>query len=69
MYFDFDLFRFIVFIAYFRLQKAVKDILRLLQSRDTGPWTTSKVSNLERAIGVIGRILDKKVYSRPHSLG
>lgn len=46
---------------YFRLQKVVKDVNKYLQTQESGPWPQSKVSALDRALGEIGRIMDRKV--------
>lgn len=50
-----------LFISYARLHKVIKDITKYLQSHDSGPWPQNKVSALDRALGEIGRILEKKV--------
>ena len=44
-----------------RLQKLVKDLTKYLQTDDRGPWPQHKVSALDRAVGEIGRIMEKKV--------
>lgn len=43
-----------------KLQKLVKDVNKYLQSQDTGPWPQNKVSALDRALGEMSRILEKK---------
>ncbi|KAK3584862.1 hypothetical protein CHS0354_027613 [Potamilus streckersoni] len=43
-----------------KMQKVVKDINKYLQSSDSGPWTQNKVSALDKALGEISRILDRK---------
>ncbi|XP_059161498.1 S phase cyclin A-associated protein in the endoplasmic reticulum-like isoform X2 [Physella acuta] len=43
-----------------KLHKVIKDINKYLQSQDSGPWPQNKVSALDRALGEIGRILEKK---------
>lgn len=54
--------RFVMVTAlYFRLQKLVKDVNKYLQCPDTGPWPQNRVTALDRALGEIIRILDKKV--------
>ena len=57
-----------------RLQKLVKDVSKYLQSQDSGPWPQNKVSALDRALGEMARVLEKKVllclapiYPLPHS--
>lgn len=49
-----------VFFMY-RLHKVIRDITKYLQNTEKGPWSQSRVSALDRALGEIGRILDKKV--------
>lgn len=39
----------------------IRDITKYLQNTEKGPWSQSRVSALDRALGEIGRILDKKV--------
>ncbi|KAJ8318369.1 hypothetical protein KUTeg_003460 [Tegillarca granosa] len=51
-----------------KLQKLVRDINKYLQSQDTGPWTQNKVSALDRSLGEISRILDKKSAADQTSL-
>ncbi|XP_070541829.1 S phase cyclin A-associated protein in the endoplasmic reticulum-like isoform X2 [Ptychodera flava] len=46
-----------------KLQKVVKDINKYLQSQGSGPWPANRVSALDRALGEISRILDKKVQA------
>ncbi|GFR79611.1 S phase cyclin A-associated protein in the endoplasmic reticulum-like isoform X2 [Elysia marginata] len=46
-----------------KLNKVIKDINKYLQSQDTGPWQQNKVLALDRALGEIGRILEKKSLS------
>ena len=50
-------------VLYFncRLHKVIKDIIKYLQNTEKGPWSQSRVSALDRALGEINRILDKKV--------
>ncbi|XP_041464189.1 S phase cyclin A-associated protein in the endoplasmic reticulum-like [Lytechinus variegatus] len=44
-----------------KLQKLLKDLNKYLQAQDSsGPWEQSKVSAMERALGEVNRILDKK---------
>ncbi|XP_012935798.1 S phase cyclin A-associated protein in the endoplasmic reticulum [Aplysia californica] len=43
-----------------KMHKVIKDISKYLQSQDSGPWPQNKVSALDRALGEIGRILEKK---------
>ncbi|KAL3866999.1 hypothetical protein ACJMK2_044240 [Sinanodonta woodiana] len=43
-----------------KMQKVIKDITKYLQSSDSGPWTQNKVSALDKALGEISRILDRK---------
>ena len=45
----------------FRLQKLVKDLNKYIQTDDSGPWPQNKVTALDRAVGEIGRIMDKRV--------
>ena len=49
-----------VFFLY-RLHKVIRDITKYLQTTEKGPWSQSRVLALDRALGEIGRILDKKV--------
>ncbi|XP_060063771.1 S phase cyclin A-associated protein in the endoplasmic reticulum-like [Ylistrum balloti] len=51
-----------------KLQKVVRDISKYLQAPDTGPWPQNKVSALDRALGEISRIMDKKVAADQTSL-
>ncbi|XP_069138019.1 S phase cyclin A-associated protein in the endoplasmic reticulum-like isoform X2 [Argopecten irradians] len=44
-----------------KLQKVIRDISKYLQAPDSGPWPQNKVSALDRALGEISRIMDKKV--------
>lgn len=46
-----------------RIHKIVRDLNKYLQTQDSGPWPQNKVSALDRALGEIGRIMDKKVRS------
>lgn len=43
-----------------KIHKIVRDINKYLQTQDSGPWPQNKVSALDRALGEIGRIMDKK---------
>ncbi|XP_039629354.1 S phase cyclin A-associated protein in the endoplasmic reticulum isoform X1 [Polypterus senegalus] len=43
-----------------KLQRLVKDLLKQLQSQDSGQWTNNKVSSLDRTLGEISRILEKQ---------
>eukprot|EP00057_Strongylocentrotus_purpuratus_P011849 XP_011666323.1 PREDICTED: S phase cyclin A-associated protein in the endoplasmic reticulum [Strongylocentrotus purpuratus] len=44
-----------------KLQKLLKDLNKYLQAQDSsGPWEQSKVSAMDRALGEVNRILDKK---------
>ena len=51
----------------FRIQKVIKDMNKYANSQDKGPWPQSRVSALERALGELLRVLEKKVPS-PHVL-
>lgn len=51
-----------------RLHKVIKDINKYLQFHDSGPWPPNKVSALDRALGEVGRILEKKVRDENISL-
>ncbi|XP_050401321.1 S phase cyclin A-associated protein in the endoplasmic reticulum-like [Patella vulgata] len=44
-----------------KIQKLVKDISKFIQTSDTGPWQQNKVSAIDRAVGELGRLLEKKV--------
>lgn len=44
-----------------KLQKLVKDVTKYLQSQDSGPWPQNRVSALDRAMGELSRILEKKI--------
>ncbi|XP_076101540.1 S phase cyclin A-associated protein in the endoplasmic reticulum-like isoform X1 [Mytilus galloprovincialis] len=44
-----------------KLHKVIKDITKYLQNTERGPWSQSRVSALDRALGEISRILDKKI--------
>ncbi|XP_035564508.1 S phase cyclin A-associated protein in the endoplasmic reticulum isoform X4 [Canis lupus dingo] len=43
-----------------KLQRLAKDLLKQLQVQDSGSWANSKVSALDRTLGEIARILEKK---------
>lgn len=43
-----------------KLNKVIKDINKYLQAQDTGPWPQNKVLALDRALGEIGRVMEKK---------
>ncbi|XP_025739692.1 S phase cyclin A-associated protein in the endoplasmic reticulum isoform X1 [Callorhinus ursinus] len=43
-----------------KLQRLAKDLLKQLQVQDSGPWANNKVSALDRTLGEITRILEKK---------
>ncbi|XP_023932135.1 S phase cyclin A-associated protein in the endoplasmic reticulum-like isoform X1 [Lingula anatina] len=43
-----------------KLQKLVKDINKSLQTQGSGPWPQSRVSMLDRILGELSRILEKK---------
>ncbi|XP_061679713.1 S phase cyclin A-associated protein in the endoplasmic reticulum isoform X2 [Syngnathoides biaculeatus] len=43
-----------------KLQRLVKDLLKQLQTQDTGQWANNKVSSLDRTLGEIVRILEKQ---------
>ncbi|KAK2159680.1 hypothetical protein LSH36_148g05042 [Paralvinella palmiformis] len=43
-----------------RLQKVIKDLNKYLQGQEKGPWPQNKVSALDRGLGEIGRILEKR---------
>lgn len=44
------------------MQKTIRDINKYLQSTESGPWSQSRVSALDRALGELNRIFDKKVW-------
>ncbi|KAK7501611.1 hypothetical protein BaRGS_00007042, partial [Batillaria attramentaria] len=44
-----------------KLQKLVKDLTKYLQTQDSGPWPQNRVSALDRALGEMSRILEKKI--------
>ncbi|XP_060557180.1 S phase cyclin A-associated protein in the endoplasmic reticulum-like isoform X3 [Ruditapes philippinarum] len=46
-----------------KMQKVIRDINKYLQSTESGPWSQSRVSALDRALGELNRIFDKKVFS------
>ncbi|CAC5420269.1 S phase cyclin A-associated protein in the endoplasmic reticulum [Mytilus coruscus] len=46
-----------------KLHKVIRDITKYLQNTEKGPWSQSRVSALDRALGEISRILDKKTQS------
>ena len=39
----------------------IKDLNKYLQGQEKGPWPQNKVSALDRGLGEIGRILEKRV--------
>nr|XP_060473939.1 S phase cyclin A-associated protein in the endoplasmic reticulum isoform X4 [Panthera onca] len=43
-----------------KLQRLAKDLLKQLQVQDSGSWANNKVSALDRTLGEIARILEKK---------
>ncbi|XP_055078235.1 S phase cyclin A-associated protein in the endoplasmic reticulum [Periophthalmus magnuspinnatus] len=43
-----------------KLQRLVRDLLKQLQGQDTGQWSSSRVSALDRTLGEISRILEKQ---------
>ncbi|XP_076984583.1 S phase cyclin A-associated protein in the endoplasmic reticulum isoform X2 [Tamandua tetradactyla] len=43
-----------------RLQRLAKDLLKQLQTQDSGSWANNKVSALDRTLGEITRILEKE---------
>ncbi|XP_047211276.1 S phase cyclin A-associated protein in the endoplasmic reticulum [Girardinichthys multiradiatus] len=43
-----------------KLQRLVKDLLKQLQGQDSGQWANNKASGLDRTLGEISRILEKK---------
>ncbi|KAF7660967.1 hypothetical protein LDENG_00270730 [Lucifuga dentata] len=43
-----------------KLQRLVKELLKQLQGQDSGQWSNSKVSALDRTLGEISRILEKQ---------
>lgn len=43
------------------MQKVIRDLNKYLQSTESGPWSTNRVSALDRALGELNRIFDKKV--------
>ncbi|XP_047015734.1 S phase cyclin A-associated protein in the endoplasmic reticulum isoform X4 [Ictalurus punctatus] len=43
-----------------KLQRLVKDLGKQLQGQDSGQWANNKVSGLDRTLGEISRILEKK---------
>lgn len=46
-----------------RLMKCIKDVDKLHASQGTGQWPNNAITLLERSLGEINRILDKKVIS------
>ncbi|XP_052278081.1 S phase cyclin A-associated protein in the endoplasmic reticulum-like isoform X2 [Dreissena polymorpha] len=46
-----------------KLQKTIRDITKYLQSTESGPWSQSRLSALDRALGELNRIFDKKVFA------
>ena len=57
-----------VYISTYRLQKFVKDLTKYMQTQDKGPWPQNKVSALDRALGEVARIMEKKVTFYVHLL-
>ncbi|KAK5619578.1 hypothetical protein CRENBAI_012432 [Crenichthys baileyi] len=47
-----------------KLQRLVKDLLKQLQGQDSGQWANNKASGLDRTLGEISRILEKKVHEQ-----
>uniref|UniRef100_A0A8C6WNE4 S-phase cyclin A-associated protein in the ER n=1 Tax=Neogobius melanostomus TaxID=47308 RepID=A0A8C6WNE4_9GOBI len=43
-----------------KLQRLVRDLLKQLQGQDSGQWSSSRVSALDRTLGEISRILEKQ---------
>ncbi|XP_053079668.1 S phase cyclin A-associated protein in the endoplasmic reticulum isoform X5 [Acinonyx jubatus] len=43
-----------------KLQRLAKDLLKQLQVQDSGSWANNKVSALDRTLGEIARVLEKK---------
>ncbi|XP_007566427.1 S phase cyclin A-associated protein in the endoplasmic reticulum isoform X6 [Poecilia formosa] len=43
-----------------KLQRLVKDLLKQLQGQDGGQWANNKASGLDRSLGEISRILEKR---------
>uniref|UniRef100_A0A3B5N105 S-phase cyclin A-associated protein in the ER n=1 Tax=Xiphophorus couchianus TaxID=32473 RepID=A0A3B5N105_9TELE len=43
-----------------KLQRLVKDLLKQLQGQDGGQWANNKASGLDRTLGEISRILEKR---------
>ncbi|XP_055011570.1 S phase cyclin A-associated protein in the endoplasmic reticulum isoform X2 [Boleophthalmus pectinirostris] len=43
-----------------KLQRLVRDLLKQLHGQDSGQWSSSRVSALDRTLGEISRILEKK---------
>ncbi|XP_074649946.1 S phase cyclin A-associated protein in the endoplasmic reticulum-like isoform X2 [Tubulanus polymorphus] len=44
-----------------KIQKVLKDLCKYVQQQSSGPWPQNRVSALDRALGEISRILEKKV--------
>ncbi|XP_029613487.1 S phase cyclin A-associated protein in the endoplasmic reticulum isoform X2 [Salmo trutta] len=43
-----------------KLQRLVKDLVKQLQGQDSGQWANTRVAGLDRTLGEISRILEKK---------
>uniref|UniRef100_A0A4W5P1M2 S-phase cyclin A-associated protein in the ER n=1 Tax=Hucho hucho TaxID=62062 RepID=A0A4W5P1M2_9TELE len=43
-----------------KLQRLVKDLVKQLQGQDSGQWANTRVSGLDRTLGEISRILEKR---------
>ena len=48
------------------MQKMTRDLNKYLQVQESGPWSQSRVSALDRALGELNRIFEKKVYNYLH---
>lgn len=46
-----------------KMQKVIRDTNKYLQSTESGPWSQNRVSALDRALGELSRIFDKKVFA------
>ncbi|WAR00339.1 SCAPE-like protein, partial [Mya arenaria] len=50
-----------------KIQKNIRDINKYLQSPDSGPWSQPRVSALDRALGELNRIFEKKIVGDQNS--
>ncbi|KAL4227984.1 hypothetical protein ACF0H5_013422 [Mactra antiquata] len=46
-----------------KMQKVIRDINKYLQSTDSGPWSQTRVSALDRSLGELNRIFEKKIFA------